>query len=103
MTLAVRVEVSDRWQTTVVDLVLDQLSAPTSKSMYRRALLDFLDWYQASAAMVARSRTSCLARQLGPGRPSCAYLHTSAPSAEDEHRASLAALNRNESDHRGDL
>jgi site-specific recombinase XerD len=34
----------------LLDLVLDRLNAPTSKAMYRRALLDFLDWYQAQPA-----------------------------------------------------
>jgi len=31
-------------------LVLDRLNSPTSKAMYRRALLDFLGWSQAQPA-----------------------------------------------------
>jgi hypothetical protein len=49
MTLAVRLEVPERSAAAVVDLVLDRLNAPTSKATYRRALLDFLRWYQTQS------------------------------------------------------
>ena len=34
----------------IIELVLDRLTALTSKAMYRRALLDFLQWYQVAGA-----------------------------------------------------
>ncbi len=34
----------------IIELVLDRLNASTSKAMYRRALLDFLQWHQEVAA-----------------------------------------------------
>ncbi len=44
----------------IIDLVLDRLNAPTSKAMYRRALLDFLLWYDTTrAAAFDRATVQC--------------------------------------------
>jgi site-specific recombinase XerD len=71
MTIALaRADIADA--DALVRLVLDRLNAPTSKTMYRRALLDFLNWYrQAGAtafdrAAVQRYRTLLLDAGLAP-------------------------------------
>ncbi len=56
----------------IVELVLDRLNAPTSKAMYRRALLDFLLWYETTRAAafdratVQRYRALLLEAGLAP-------------------------------------
>jgi hypothetical protein len=59
MTLALPgTEVADA--NALICLVPDPLNAATSKSMYRRALLDFLQWYQAAgAATFDRAAVQC--------------------------------------------
>ncbi len=63
---------SEAQQHHVLDLVLDRLSSQNSKVAYARALIDFLDWYDAgqrpplSKAVVQRYRATLLAADLAP-------------------------------------
>jgi integrase len=68
--IAIRADAADA--AALIRLVLDLLNAPTSKAMYRRALLDFLQWYQAAGsatfdrASVQRYRALLLEAGLAP-------------------------------------
>lgn len=63
---------SEDQQHHIVDLVLDRLSSPNSKVAYARALIDFLDWYDAgrrpplNKAVVQRYRTILIEANLAP-------------------------------------
>ncbi len=83
------------------DLVLDRLNSPSSKMMYRRALLDFLAWYRAQPAdtfdkaTVQRYRAtlllvrSCAPSGLWPARrPTTAFSTPISPPAWPKSRAS---------------
>jgi len=72
VTLATAAPVGGGDAARLFHLVLDRLNSPTSKAMYRRALLDFLGWSQAQPAAtfdkatVQRYRATLLAVGLAP-------------------------------------
>jgi len=93
MTLATLTPAPGNDTTRIVNLVLDRLTSPTSKTMYRKALLDFLSWYQAEPdarfdkATVNRYR----ARLIGANLP---------PSSINQKLSAIRALDVEASDNR---